>query len=196
VQGWRFDNLARHQSYPNLAAAKTAGAPVIAYGAFFNTVINFVIVAFAIFVLVKQVNRFKKPAAAPTPSTKDCPRCTMRIPLKAMRCPQCTSEFNPAITLRAAPSPVDRVRVSGVSPIGNITILQSGRHGWLQQGLIAAMLPMKEISLASPSGRCRMTRLSCPQCESPDVNLCEGLLGYEAIRCNTCNLETSAHRAG
>src|SRR5712691_10245911 len=67
-----------HQSYPNLAAAKTAGAPVIAYGAFLNTVINFLIVAFAIFLLVKQVNRFKKPAAAPAaPATKDCPRCTM-----------------------------------------------------------------------------------------------------------------------
>ena len=52
------------QSYPNLAAAKTAGAPVIAYGAFLNTVINFLIVAFAIFLLVKQVNRFKKPAPA------------------------------------------------------------------------------------------------------------------------------------
>jgi large conductance mechanosensitive channel len=86
-----------HQSYPNLAAAKTAGAPVIAYGAFLNTVINFLIVAFAIFLLVKQVNRFKKPAAAPaSPSTKDCPRCTMSIPLKAMRCPQCTSELSPA----------------------------------------------------------------------------------------------------
>ena len=85
-----------NQSYPNLAAAKTAGAPVIAYGAFLNTVINFVIVAFAIFLLVKQVNRFKKPAPAPAPSTKDCPRCTMSIPLKAMRCPQCTSELSPA----------------------------------------------------------------------------------------------------
>ena len=86
-----------NQSYPNLAAAKTAGAPVIAYGAFLNTVINFLIVAFAIFVLVKQVNRFKKPAPAPpAPSTKDCPRCTMSIPSKAMRCPQCTSELSPA----------------------------------------------------------------------------------------------------
>ena len=86
-----------HQSYPNLAAAKTAGAPVVAYGAFLNTVINFLIVAFAIFLLVKQVNRFKKPvpAAAP-PSAKDCTRCAMSIPLKATRCPQCTSELSPA----------------------------------------------------------------------------------------------------
>ena len=85
------------QTYPNLAAAKAAGAPVLAYGAFLNTVINFLIVAFAIFILVKQVNRFKKPAPAPAaPSTKDCPRCTMSIPLKATRCPQCTSELTAA----------------------------------------------------------------------------------------------------
>jgi len=85
------------QTYPNLAAAKTAGAPVIAYGAFLNTVINFLIVAFAIFLLVKQVNRFKKPAPVPAPAaTKDCPRCTMSIPVKASRCPQCTSELTKA----------------------------------------------------------------------------------------------------
>ena len=84
-----------NQTYPNLAAAKTAGAPVIAYGAFLNTVINFLIVAFAIFLLVKQVNRFKKPAAAPL-AAKDCPRCAMSIPVKATRCPQCTSELSPA----------------------------------------------------------------------------------------------------
>src|SRR4030095_13645612 len=73
-----------HETYANLAAAKTAGAPVIAYGAFLNTVINFLIVAFAIFLLVKQVNRFKKPAPTPPPaSTKDCPRCAMSIPIKA-----------------------------------------------------------------------------------------------------------------
>jgi large conductance mechanosensitive channel len=83
-----------NQSYPSLAAAKEAGAPVIAYGNFLNTVINFLIVAFAVFVLVKQGNRFKKPATAPAPpSTKDCPRCLMSIPLKASRCPQCTSEL-------------------------------------------------------------------------------------------------------
>jgi large conductance mechanosensitive channel len=86
-----------HETYANLAAAKTAGAPVIAYGAFLNTVINFLIVAFAIFLLVKQVNRFKKPSPAPPPaSTKDCPRCAMSIPIKATRCPQCTSELTAA----------------------------------------------------------------------------------------------------
>jgi large conductance mechanosensitive channel len=82
------------QAYPNLAAAKTAGAPVIAYGNFANTVINFLIVAFAVFMLVKQANRLKKPAPAPpAASTKECPRCLMNIPLKATRCPQCTSEL-------------------------------------------------------------------------------------------------------
>jgi large conductance mechanosensitive channel len=83
-----------NQSYSSLEAAKTAGAPVIAYGNFLNTVVNFLIVAFAIFLLVKQVNRFKTPVAAPeAPSTKECPQCAMSIPAKAMRCPQCTSDL-------------------------------------------------------------------------------------------------------
>jgi large conductance mechanosensitive channel len=79
--------------YPSLAAAKEAGAPVIAYGAFINTVINFLIVAFVIFMLIKQLNRLKKPAPAAAATTKDCPRCATPIPLKATRCPHCTSEF-------------------------------------------------------------------------------------------------------
>jgi large conductance mechanosensitive channel len=81
------------QSYPTLAAAKAAGAPVIAYGAFINTLINFLIVAFAIFLLIKQVNRFQKPAPAAAPVTKDCPYCASAIPLKAVRCPNCTSDL-------------------------------------------------------------------------------------------------------
>ena len=81
-----------NQSYPSLDTAKKAGAPVIAYGNFLNTVINFLIVAFAIFLLVKQVNRFRKPAPE-APSTKDCPYCAMSIPAKAGRCPHCTSEL-------------------------------------------------------------------------------------------------------
>jgi large conductance mechanosensitive channel len=82
------------QSYPSLAAAKTAGAPVIAYGQFTNTVINFLVIAFVIFMIVKQANRFKKPAPAPAaPSTKDCPYCASAIPIKAVRCPLCTSDL-------------------------------------------------------------------------------------------------------
>ncbi len=81
-------------SFKSLDEAKKAGAPVIGYGNFINTVINFLIVSFAIFLLVKQVNRFKKPVTAPAaPSTKECPFCAMSIPMKAVRCPQCTSEL-------------------------------------------------------------------------------------------------------
>jgi len=80
------------KGYPTLAAAKVAGAPVITYGAFLNTVINFVIVAFVIFLIIKAVNRSKaKPDEAPT--KKDCPLCFSSIPIKAIKCPQCTSEL-------------------------------------------------------------------------------------------------------
>ena len=86
------------QSYPTLAAAKAAGAPTLNYGTFINTIINFVIVAFAVFLLVRQVTRFTAapptPAAAPT--TKECPYCVSVIPIKATRCPQCTSELRAA----------------------------------------------------------------------------------------------------
>lgn len=83
-----------NQSYPSLDAAKKAGAPVIAYGSFLNTVVNFLIVAFAIFVLVKQVNRFMKPVPVPAaPATKECPFCASGIPARASRCPHCTSDL-------------------------------------------------------------------------------------------------------
>jgi large conductance mechanosensitive channel len=78
------------QAYPTLAAAKEAGAPVIAYGQFMNTVINFLIVAFAIFVVVRIASKLQKPAAA---TTKDCTYCTTAIPLLAKRCPHCTSQL-------------------------------------------------------------------------------------------------------
>ena len=82
------------QTYASLAAAKTAGAPVVAYGQFLNTVINFLIVAFVIFLVVKQVNRFKKPVAAPpAPAIKECPYCFSVIPAQAVRCAHCTSEL-------------------------------------------------------------------------------------------------------
>jgi large conductance mechanosensitive channel len=83
-------------SYPTLAAAKAANAATINYGVFLNTVIDFLIVAFVIFLLVRQVNRWSKPAPAATPTTKECPYCLTQIPLKATRCPACTSEIRPA----------------------------------------------------------------------------------------------------
>ena len=80
-------------AYPSVAAAKAAGAPTINYGIFINTVIDFVIVAFAIYLMIVQINRFKqKPVEAP-PNTKDCPFCLSAIPLKAVRCPHCTSNL-------------------------------------------------------------------------------------------------------
>ena len=78
--------------FDTLADAKKAAAPTLNYGLFLNTVIEFVIVAFVIFLIVKQVNRFQKPAEAPAaPTTKDCPQCCTAIPLAAKRCPACTS---------------------------------------------------------------------------------------------------------
>lgn len=76
-----------------LEAAQQAGAVTLNYGLFINTLINFVIIAFAIFLVVKTYNRTKK-ASAPAPvSTKECPYCISTIPLKAKRCPNCTSEL-------------------------------------------------------------------------------------------------------
>ena len=85
-------------AYESLAAAKAAGAPTINVGVFINTVLDFVIVAFAIFVVVKQLNRLKrKEEAAPlSPTTQNCPRCLMSIPLRATRCGHCTSELKSA----------------------------------------------------------------------------------------------------
>lgn len=84
------------QAYDSLKAAKDAGAPTINYGLFLNTVIDFVIVAFVIFMLVKQMNRLKKEAPAPSPTTKECPYCLTQLPLKATRCMGCTSEVKAA----------------------------------------------------------------------------------------------------
>jgi large conductance mechanosensitive channel len=81
------------KSYESLAGAKAAGAATLNYGLFLNTVIDFVIVAFAIFLLIRQVNRFK---AKPELTTKECPHCLSKIALKASRCPHCTSELQTA----------------------------------------------------------------------------------------------------
>lgn len=79
--------------YASVAAAKAAGATTLNYGMFINTIINFLIVAFAVFILVKQMNRLKKDAPAPAPTTKACPFCATDIPIPAKRCPNCTSEI-------------------------------------------------------------------------------------------------------
>ena len=85
------------KGYATLVEAKAAGAPTLNYGMFLNTVVDFLIVAFAIFLLVKQVNRMtSKPAPAAAPTTKDCPYCVSAIPIKAVRCPNCTSELRAA----------------------------------------------------------------------------------------------------
>jgi large conductance mechanosensitive channel len=76
--------------YATLAAAKADKAPTLNYGLFINTIIEFMIIAFVIFLIVKQVNRLVKPAEAPV-TTKDCPDCCTKIPLAAKRCPACTS---------------------------------------------------------------------------------------------------------
>jgi large conductance mechanosensitive channel len=76
---------------PSLAAAKAAGAPTLNYGVFLQTVFDFVIIAFVIFLLVKQVNRFKKQPPAGPPTTKDCPHCLSTIPIRASKCAHCTS---------------------------------------------------------------------------------------------------------
>jgi large conductance mechanosensitive channel len=96
-----FSNLYLNLSgaqFASLDAAQKAGAPIIRYGLFLNSVIDFVIVAFAIFMLVKSVNRLYKlrPKAPDQPSTRECPFCISTIPIKATRCPHCTSELKAA----------------------------------------------------------------------------------------------------
>lgn len=80
-------------TFATLADAKKAGVATLNYGVFLNTVIEFLIIAFAVFVVVKQMNRLQKPAPAAEPTTKDCPFCKTAIPLAATRCPHCTSQI-------------------------------------------------------------------------------------------------------
>lgn len=84
-----FINLS-DKSYASLAAAKAAGAPTLNYGNFLNTIINFLIVAFAVFLLVRAVNKWMPKPAAPV-TTRDCPQCAMPIPVAAKKCGHCTS---------------------------------------------------------------------------------------------------------
>ena len=80
-------------AYPSLKAAQDAGAATINYGLFINSVVNFLLVAVALFFVIRGVNRMKKPAPAAAPDTKDCPYCLTKVPVKATRCPACTSEL-------------------------------------------------------------------------------------------------------
>jgi len=83
--------------YMTLAEAQAAGAVTINYGLFFNAVVSFIIVAFAVFMLIRAVNRLKREDETPPaePTTRDCPYCCSSISLKATRCPQCTAEISP-----------------------------------------------------------------------------------------------------
>jgi large conductance mechanosensitive channel len=84
------------EHYATLAEAKQHAIPTLNYGLFLNAVINFLIVAFCVFILVQQVNRWTKkpqPEAAAAPATKECPQCTMTIPVRAKKCPHCTTQI-------------------------------------------------------------------------------------------------------
>ena len=83
--------------YASLADAQTAGAVSINYGVFINNVLSFIIVALAVFFLIRALNRLQRQEEAPPPepTTKDCPFCLSSIPIKATRCPHCTSELQP-----------------------------------------------------------------------------------------------------
>ncbi len=89
------------KKYATLIEAQKASAPTLNYGLFINTVINFVIVAFCIFLVIKQIShiqpRFEKTAPPPMPTTRECPFCCSMIPLKALRCAQCASDLTPVI---------------------------------------------------------------------------------------------------
>ena len=94
--GVDFSNLfiaLDRKTYESLEAAQAAGAATINYGVFLNTVIDFLIVALVIFLIIRTANRMKKPAPAVEATTKECPYCYSTIPLKAKRCPHCTSQL-------------------------------------------------------------------------------------------------------
>ena len=93
-----YISLSGNNDYPTLAAAQAAGETTINYGLFINTIINFIIVAFAVFILIKAINELqakmdKKEAQQAVKTTKACPYCCSEVPLAATRCPHCTSEL-------------------------------------------------------------------------------------------------------
>jgi large conductance mechanosensitive channel len=79
--------------YPTLAAAQEAGAVTVNYGLFINTIIEFIVIALALFLVITQVNRMQRPAPEAAPTVKECPYCRTEIPLQATRCPNCTSQL-------------------------------------------------------------------------------------------------------
>jgi len=81
-------------TYASLAVAQAAGAPTINYGIFINTIIDFIIVTFVIFLIVRQINRMKRTPSPAAPTSKECPHCFTQIPIPAIRCPNCTSDIN------------------------------------------------------------------------------------------------------
>lgn len=81
-------------SYPTLAAAEEAGAAVLKYGAFIQNIVNFLIISFCIFLMVKSLMKMKKKPEAAAPTTKTCPLCKTEIPIGAVRCPHCTGEIS------------------------------------------------------------------------------------------------------
>ena len=96
LHGVDFSNLfisLNGQAFATLADAQKAGAPTLNYGNFINNIIDFLIIALVIFLMIRAINRLQKPAPAAAPTTRDCPYCFTAIPIKATRCPQCTSQL-------------------------------------------------------------------------------------------------------
>jgi large conductance mechanosensitive channel len=101
VGGVDFSNLFINlsaESYASLAEAQAAGAPTINYGLFLNAMINFLLVAFAVFILIRQVNRLYQRPEKEAPATRQCPYCLQAVALKATRCPYCTSDLRPEVS--------------------------------------------------------------------------------------------------
>jgi len=88
-----FINLTPEKAAASLKAAKDLGAATVNYGVFINTLINFVIIALVLFFIIKAMNAMRKPAPVAAPNTKECPYCFTKVPVKATRCPACTSDL-------------------------------------------------------------------------------------------------------
>ena len=114
LNGVDFKNLfvpLNGQPYATLADAQKAGAPTLNYGNFINNVIDFLIVALVIFLMVRAINRLQRPVPAADPTTKECPYCLTAIPLKATRCPNCTSELEMKPSMPAVRYPISTLDI-------------------------------------------------------------------------------------